>query len=213
MRQHESSSAAEHLRMMAKRNSALESKVTVVTIRINAQATRTRSTCFWFPPAGRCQRRTPGEVQGSSRSQQPCVRAGEQQRRAEGEKPADGAKTGHHAGKTSRAVAKIPLQPVERAHVSRCGVHVSLVGMVLMERDQTTAPGCELRGPVQVDAVVMETCSIWTVVKTKRVTVDCRHQYEGFRIFLYCCLISSFPLGLRMMTVHGSKVQIPSQGT
>lgn len=48
MRQHESSSAAEHLRMMAKRNSALESKVTVVTVRNNARATRTRSTCVWF---------------------------------------------------------------------------------------------------------------------------------------------------------------------
>lgn len=48
MRQHESSSAAEHLRMMAKRNSALESKVTVVTVGNGARAARTGSTCVWF---------------------------------------------------------------------------------------------------------------------------------------------------------------------
>lgn len=49
MRQHESSSAAEHLRMMAKRNSALESKVTAVTCRNYRTSPRaTRSTCVWF---------------------------------------------------------------------------------------------------------------------------------------------------------------------
>lgn len=44
MRQHESTSAGEHLRMMAKRNSAFESKVTVVTAGPNVRGARTRST-------------------------------------------------------------------------------------------------------------------------------------------------------------------------
>lgn len=45
MRQHESTSAAEHLRMMAKRNSTLESKVTVVT---GQPAQRERAVRVWL---------------------------------------------------------------------------------------------------------------------------------------------------------------------
>lgn len=47
MKQHEATSAAEHLRMMAKRNATIESKVTMVTAPTVEELCR-RVTCFCF---------------------------------------------------------------------------------------------------------------------------------------------------------------------
>lgn len=113
--------------MMAKRNSALESKVTVVTVRINARAARTRSTCVCFPQLD--------DVKGEllERFKVLPVLGG---RVSELESNNDELREKNRQmeqklGAMQVKRAKLPRQPVERAPVSaarRCGVHFSLVG-------------------------------------------------------------------------------------
>lgn len=105
MRQHDSTCAAEHLRMMVNRNCLLENKVTTATgpsvSRRRAQKVLSDVFFSFASEGGGREGGAGGALQDPPRPEQPPVGARDPERRVPRQEPADGAETGHHAGTQS----------------------------------------------------------------------------------------------------------------